>query len=331
MYISSSPHLRTQDSVKKIMWTVALALLPTCAYSVYIFGMYAALLIAICVLTAVITEALIQKIRGVPITISDGSAVVTGLLISCNIPPVITWWLPIIGTVVAIGIAKHAFGGLGCNIFNPALIGRAFLLGAYPKAMTSWKIVGAAHAVDATTTATPLGMIKEQGIPQLIAQFGGNKIEVYKGLFFGNIGGCIGETSALLVLVGGIFLLLRKVITWHIPVIYLGTLALLSWTLGNDPNAPFSLLSGDPLIAVMAGGAMLGAWFMATDMVTSPVAIRGQIIFATGCGLMTFLIRKYGGYPEGVSYSILIMNMTVPLIDRYFPNRIFGTRTQPAS
>jgi len=314
-YTSSSPHIRTNDSVKKIMWGVVIALIPTCLYSVWIYGSYSALLIGICVATAVITEAVIQKFRGVPVSVNDGSAVIMGLLVACNIPPTITWWIPIIGTFVGMAIAKHCFGGLGFNIFNPALIARAFLLAAYPKDMTTWTIVGKVAEVDATTTATPLGMLKEHGMSTLLNSFGGDKFELYKETFLGNIGGCIGETSAVLILAGAIFMLIRKIISWHIPVAFLGTLALFTF-----------IFKGDPLFAVLAGGAMIGACFMATDMVTSPLNKKGQLIFGCGCGLITFIIRKYGGYPEGVSYAILLMNATVPLIDSYFPNKVFGTK-----
>jgi len=221
----------------------------------------------------------------------------------------------VIGTFVGMAIAKHCFGGLGYNIFNPALIGRAFILAAYPKDMTTWKIVGTAAKVDATTTATPLMMLKEHGYPYLIEHFGGDKWALYKDLFIGNVGGCIGETSALLILVGAGIMLARKVITLYIPLSYLGTLALLTF-----------VFKGDPLFAILAGGVMLGAWFMATDMVTSPVTKKGQVIFGAGCGLLTFIIRTYGGYPEGTSYAILLMNATVPLIDRFFTNRVLGTK-----
>ena len=310
---SSSPHLRDRDSVPRIMWSVAAALVPACAYSVYIYGWYSAALIGICVATAALTEAACQTVRHQRISLDDGSAVVMGMLVACNIPPVIAWWIPIIGTIAGMAIGKHCFGGLGCNIFNPALIARAFLLAAYPKDMTTWKIVGAAAQVDATTTATPLMMLKEHGMDYLVQHFG-DKATLYKGLFIGNIGGCIGETSAVLLLVGGIFLLVRGIISWYIPVTYLATLALATIICG-----------GDPLVAILAGGVMLGAWFMATDMVTSPFTPRGQLVFGVGCGLLTFLIRKFGGYPEGVSYAILIMNTAVPWIDRVFPRRVFGT------
>lgn len=309
LHISSSPHLRTSDSIPKIMWSVAAALVPACAYSVWLYGWYAALLIGICVATAVLTEGAIQKLTKQKVTISDGSAVVMGMLVACNIPPGITWWIPVIGTFVGMAVAKHCFGGLGFNIFNPALIGRAFLLAAYPKDMTTW-----ISPVDATTCATPLGILKERGVAELIAAYG-DKLSLYKHLLIGDIPGCIGETSALLILAGGIFMLVRGIITWHIPVTYLATLAVLTLIGG-----------GDPIVAVLAGGVMLGAWFMATDMVTSPFTRRGQIVFGIGCGLLTFLIRRFSGYPEGTSYAILLMNAAVPLIDRYFPNRIYGTR-----
>ena len=315
LFTSSSPHIRTNNSVKKIMWGVVVALIPTCLYSVWIYGIHSAFLIGICVATAVLTEAAIQKFRRIPITVNDGSAVIMGLLVACNIPPSITWWIPIIGTFVGMAIAKHCFGGLGFNIFNPALIARAFLLAAYPKDMTTWTIVGKVSELDATTTATPLGELKEHGMSSLLTTFGGDKLELYKETFLGNIGGCIGETSALLVLIGAIFMLLRKIISWHIPVSFLGTLAFFTFIFG-----------GDPIFAILAGGAMIGACFMATDMVTSPLNKKGQLIFGCGCGLITFIIRKYGGYPEGVSYAILLMNATVPLIDSYFPNKVFGTR-----
>lgn len=309
LHISPSPHLRSSDSIPTIMWSVAAALVPTCAYSVWLYGWYAALLMGICVATAVMTEGVIQKLTRQKVTIRDGSAVVMGMLVACNLPPAITWWIPVIGTFVGMAVAKHCYGGLGYNIFNPALIGRAFMLAAYPMDMTRWS-----SPVDATTCATPLGILKERGAAALIATFG-DKLSLYKHLFIGDIPGCIGETSALLILAGGVFLLVRGIITWHIPVTYLATLAVLT-LLGG----------GDPVVAVLAGGVMLGAWFMATDMVTSPFTRRGQIVFGMGCGVLTFLIRRFSGYPEGTSYAILLMNAAVPLIDRYFPNRIYGTR-----
>ncbi|MCX7846678.1 MAG: RnfABCDGE type electron transport complex subunit D [bacterium] len=309
LHVSSSPHLRTSDSIPKIMWTVVIALLPLCVFAVWLFGWYAALLIAICVATAVLTEGLMQKLRKQKLTLYDGSAVVMGILVACNLPPGISWWIPIIGTFVGMAIAKHCYGGLGYNIFNPALIARAFLLAAYPKDMTTW-----ISPVDATTCATPLGILKERGPGELLSAYGG-KLSLYKHLFIGNIPGCLGETSALLILAGGVFLLLRGIITWHIPLSYLATLALLTFLSG-----------GDPIIALLAGGVMLGAWFMATDLVTSPFTRRGQVVFGIGCGLLTFLIRRFSGYPEGTSYAILLMNAATPLIDRYFPNRIYGTR-----
>ena len=316
--LSSSPHIRSGDSIPKVMWTVFLALLPALIWSYVIFGLMAVKLTVVCVLFAMVCEAVCLKIRQQPLkSCWDGSAALTGLLVAFNVPPTIPLWMPMLGTAIAVIIVKQCFGGLGCNIFNPALIGRAFLLASFPKHMTSWTL-GAqfGNPVDAISQATPLGLLKEGGQDALISAFG-SKGSMYLDLAFGygrGAIGCVGEISAVLLLLGGLFLLVRGIITWHIPVSFLVTLAVVTL-----------IFKGDPLFAILSGGAMLGAWFMATDMVTSPLTHKGQLIFGAGCGLLTFIIRRWGGYPEGVSYSILIMNATVPLIDGLISNRVFGT------
>lgn len=306
LIVTVSPHITSGETIGKVMYTVIIALIPAIAISYIFFGMKAINIIVISVLTAVVLEATVQRLRHKPITILDGSAIITGILLAFNLPPTVPFWLPILGTSVAILIAKHAFGGLGNNIFNPALVGRAFLLAAYPMHMTRWLPTRFAEGVDISTYATPLAVIKERV---------GEALPDYFSMFIGNIGGCIGETGALVLILGGLFMLMRKIITWHIPIAYIGTVALLTWLMGKDP-----------LFHILSGGLMLGAIFMATDMVTSPVTPRGMIIFGIGCGIMTIVIRLFGKYPEGVSYSILFMNACTPLIDRYTGPRRFGTR-----
>jgi len=321
LIISSSPHLKSKDSIKKIMWSVVIALIPAAIWGIYKFGWYSGVVLAVCIITALITEVAVQFFRKKPITITDGSAIITGLLVGFNLPPAIPLWLAAVGSFVAIAIAKHAFGGLGHNIFNPALVGRAFLLAAAPKAMTTWApyseistVSGATSAVDAVSGATMLGIAKMNGFAAVTADYA-NKFDMYKEMFLGNKLGCIGEISVLLLLLGAAFLFIRKIITWHIPISYLASAMLLAWILGIDP-----------IFTILSGGIILGAFFMATDMVTSPITRRGQIIFGCGCGILNVIIRKFGGYPEGCSYAILIMNIMVPLIDVYFPNKVFGKK-----
>lgn len=306
LIVTVSPHITSGESIEKVMYTVIIALIPVIIASYVFFGIKAINIIVISVLTAIILEAGVQWLRHKPITILDGSAIITGILLAFNLPPTVPFWIPIIGSAVAILIAKQIFGGLGHNIFNPALAGRAFLLAAYPVHMTRWLPPRLAEGVDISTYATPLAIIKERV---------GEALPNYFNMFIGNIGGCIGETSALVLILGGLFMLYRKVITWHIPITYIGTVALLTWALGKDP-----------IFHILAGGLMLGAIFMATDMVTSPVTPRGMIIFGIGCGLMTTFIRLLGKYPEGVSYSILFMNACTPLIDRYTRPKRFGVK-----
>jgi electron transport complex protein RnfD len=285
------------------MLDVLIALLPATLAGIYYFRFNAAKLILLSVLTAVLTEYLIQKLRKQPVTIGDLSAAVTGLLLAFNLPASAPWWIAVIGSVFAVGIVKQAFGGLGHNFMNPALAARAMLVASWPVIMTGqWISTG----VDAVTTATPLGQLKE-GLEYTFSA---------KELLLGNVPGCIGETSAILLILGGVYLIFRKIISWRIPTMYIGTVAILMLVAGQGLNGMIT--------QVLAGGLMLGAFFMATDYASSPVSPKGQIIYAVGCGILTVVIRLYGGYPEGVSYSILLMNLAAPLIDKYTRPKVFG-------
>lgn len=303
LYGSSSPHIRSKETISKIMIDVLIALLPATLASIYYFRFNAIKLIGISILTAVLTEWALQKFMNKPITINDFSAVVTGLLLAFNIPASAPWWIPVIGSAFAIAIVKQAFGGLGNNFINPALAARAMLLASWPVLMTNWVTPGA----DAVSTATPLAILKgeaEGTLPSIT------------NVLMGNIGGSLGETSALLLIIGGLYLLYRGVITWKIPVTYIGTVMIMTLLLdGGFTNMTYHTLSG---------GLMLGAFYMATDYSSSPVTSKGQIIFGVGCGILTAIIRIYGGYPEGVSYSILLMNVASPLIDKYTSPKVFG-------
>lgn len=297
--VSLSPHVRDSASTRRIMLQVCLALLPALAFGVWAFGLYALLVVALSVASAVGTEALVQRCLKRPITISDGSAAVTGLLLGLTLPPEAPWYVPVFGAVFAIFIAKQVFGGLGDNFVNPALAGRAFLLACWPVEMTSYPNP---FAVDALTSATPLA---DAGFAQSAAAL--------QNAYLGLVPGTIGETCKLALLLGAAYLLLRRVIDWRIPVAYLGSLALLSWAFGENG-----------LLAIGLGGAILGAFFMATDYVTSPITPWGKLVYGLGCGLITFAIRTWGAYPEGVTYAILLMNVAAPLIDRGFRPRKYG-------
>jgi electron transport complex protein RnfD len=345
LVLSVPPHLRTDQSLRKIMWIVVIALLPATAYSVHLFGCKVLLTIIVSIAAAIAAEALYQVLMEKSVTVSDGSAVITGLLLAMNVPPDAPVWMVAIGSAFAIIIVKQLFGGLGFNIFNPALAARAFLIASWPVEMTTkWHKFSATNvfsidlnrssclsqeAFDIVTQATPLAALKEA--PALLREINTPigclydlifSSATFKSLFIGSIGGCIGETSVLFLLIGGLFLFYKRIITWHIPVTFIGTVAVFMLA--------FYLLTGFPypfkvtLYHILSGGLFLGAIFMATDMVTSPVTARGMIIFGVGCGIITSVIRLWGGYPEGVSYSILLMNATVPLIDRYIRPRIFG-------
>lgn len=316
--VSASPHIRSEESISKIMWNVNLALAPAAIFSIYYFGFPALINMVVGAASAVAIEYLVQKFRKKKITAFDGSAFLTGLLLAMSVPPSLPPYMMVIGSFIAIVIAKHSMGGLGFNIFNPAHIGRAALMVSWPVAMTTWTKL--TTSVDVVTSATPLNILKQQGYAKLIESFGSNT-ELYKAMFIGTRNGSIGETSTILLLIGGGYLLYKGYINWQVPVFMIGTVGILTWIF-----APTGLFTGDPLFNMMAGGLILGAFFMATDMVTIPITIKGQIIFAVGAGAITSLIRLIGGYPEGVCYSILLMNSITPLIDRLVKPKEFGAR-----
>ncbi len=302
--LSPGPHLRSWYSVSRIMYIVALALIFPTAAGVYFFGFQALWVVIVAIVAAVATEYGVKKLRGRPF-IMDGGAVVTGLLLGLILPPTMPLWMVAVGSVLSIAIVKEAFGGLGFNIFNPALGGRALLMAAWLVETTTW--VPTRFMPDAVTTATPLNMS---------FVWEGSKTSLWWDLFIGNTGGSIGETSALAILVGGGLLLALGIIEWRIPLTYIGTVALLTLIWPGQ----------DPIFHVLAGGLMLGAFFMATDYVTSPITYKGKIIFGIGCGVTTVIVRLLGGMPEGVCFSILLMNALTPIIDKYTMVRPFGLK-----
>lgn len=319
LIVSIGPHVHAAESTQTIMWSVSGALLPAAIMSVYYFGFRALMIIVVSILTAVISEAAVQKMRGKTVTVSDGSAFLTGLLLALNVPSSVPLYIPVIGTFVAIVIAKQLFGGLGFNIFNPALIGRAFILISFPKLMTIYYEPLAAMGMDAKTTATPLGILKEEGMARLLEIFH-TKAALYQHLFLGNRAGSLGETSIAALLLGAAYLIFKRYITWHIPVSFILTTALLTWAFGGREG----VMTGDPILHVLSGGLILGAFFMATDYVTGPSVRSAQVIYGIACGALTALIRLKGGYPEGVMFAILIMNCFAPLLDRRVRSRVFG-------
>ncbi|MFH1428625.1 MAG: RnfABCDGE type electron transport complex subunit D [Candidatus Margulisiibacteriota bacterium] len=292
--VSVSPHVRDKATTQGIMFGVIVALLPAVIVALLIFKLPAFVVVGTSIFTAIFTEAVINYLRKKPLTIFDGSALLTGLLLAMTLPPTTPWWAAALGAFVAIAIAKQAFGGLGMNIFNPALVGRAFLLASYPVILTTW-----VKPFSGITTASPLGIAKEAGPQAALAATS------YIDSFLGVIPGSLGETSALALLIGGIFLLAFKIIDWRIPLSYIATVAVMAFLFKQD--IPFHLLNG---------GLMIGAFFMATDYVTSPVTPWGRVVFGMGAGLITMVIRLWGGYPEGVCYSILLMNAVTPLLDK---------------
>ncbi|MBI4832930.1 MAG: RnfABCDGE type electron transport complex subunit D [Candidatus Lindowbacteria bacterium] len=326
LVVTTSPHIRADISVKRVMIDVLAALAPAIVVGVFFFGFRSALVLAVATISAVAAEAVTQKIFKWDITIGDFSACVTGLLLGMNLPPGVPLWIPAVGSAFAIVIAKLTFGGLGRNIFNPALAGRVMLLAAWPVAMTKgwltpewWRLPGFSFwtlnvadrlgvSLDVVSSATPL--VKGGATPDPFT---------LTDLIVGRAGGCIGETSAIALLIGGAYLVYRRHIYWQLPASYIATVGILGWIFGAN-----GYFTGDFLVHMFAGGLMLGALFMATDMVTSPITVKGQAIMGLGCGLLTFLVRFKGGPPEGVSYSILIMNAFTPLIDRYTIPKRFG-------
>ena len=296
-----SPHIRTAETVDKVMYDVIIALVPAILMEVYVFKTRALIVTAVSVIFCMLTELVFNKIRKVECTLHDGSAIVTGLLFAFVIPVGMSLQYVAIGAVVSIALGKMLFGGLGQNVFNPALVGRAFVQASWPVAITSFTLDGMAGA-------TMLDAMK-RGVPEILIREGNPYVQA----LIGQMGGCLGETSALALLIGGAYLIYKKQIDWKMPVIIIATVAVLTGIAGRDP-----------LMHVLSGGLMLGAFFMATDMVTSPVTPKGKIIYAFGIGALIALIRMKGGYPEGTAFSILIMNGVTPLINRYTMPKKFG-------
>ena len=357
--VSPAPHVHDKTTVKNVMWNVIIALIPALIFAVYHWGLRALILTLTGAIAAVITEALIQKLRKVPVSVHDGSAFLTGMLLAYNIHVGAPIWLPIVGSVFAIGVGKQVFGGLGNNPVNPALLGRAFLLASWPTQMTAGWVAAknsamsglnnlsriatnleelSPKAYELVTGATPLKVAQSlrdsSFVADINAQAGGldvggrifgalTEMETLKSLFWGNIGGCIGEVSAFALLLGAAYLLYKNIIEWRIPLYYIGTVFVLSLAFGGIPGSGSSVML--PFFLIFAGGLMLGAFFMATDYTTTPITKKGRIIFGIGCGLLTIVIRLVGGYPEGVSYSILFMNVMTPLIDRLTMPKAFGS------
>lgn len=327
--VSLSPHIHGGMSTSRTMWWVVFSLLPALLVALWTFGVPALIITCVCVGSCLLTEWIItQFVMKRPVTIFDGSAMITGLLLAFNLPSILPWWMAVMGSVMAIGIGKMSFGGLGCNIWNPALVGRVFLLISFPAAMTTWPAgveagasmiaqtgattgASAAAAVDASSGATLLGMMKSHGAEALDPD--------YVGMMIGNMNGSLGEVGSFALLLGALFLLAMRIITWHIPVAVLGSAAFFSWVFG-----------GNPILDLFAGGLILGACFMATDYVTSPMSRKGQLIFGVLIGFVTIVIRRFGAYPEGVSFAILLMNSFTPLINRYCRPVPFGEKQRRA-
>ncbi len=317
--VSSSPHLHDGRTVASVMKLVLWALLPASLFSIYAFGFDALRVILISTVSAAAIEAASRKVMGKEASVGDFSAVLTGLLLALNLPPTVPWWMIVVGNIFAIVIAKQIYGGLGYNPFNPALVGRVVLLVSFPVHMTARWVTAAPWGVDAVTTATPLGMARDSlaRLGRIEMQFGREEIV---NLLVGTRAGCIGEVSVILLLAGGLFLLWKKVISWHAPVAFIGTV----WAVTGIFHLADPSRYADPAFHVISGGLFLGAIFMATDYVTTPIAKSGMLIFGFGCGLITVIIRLFGGFPEGVSFAILLMNAATPLIDKMTKPAVFG-------
>ena len=313
LIVSPSPHIHAKDSTRSLMLDVVIALIPAVICSVVFYGWHELLLLAVSVATCVLLEwAVTRFLMKKPSTIGDLSAVITGILLALNVPYTLPWWILVIGAVVAIGVAKLSFGGIGQNVFNPALVGRVFLLVSYPSQMTHWEKPQGLFGVDAITGATPLSAVKEGALDNIN----------YADMLFANIGGSAGEVCAIALLVGFIYLLCRRVIKPWITLSIFATVALTSLIFWGINPERFT----DPLFNLLTGGLILGACFMATDYVTSPMSVWGGVIFGIGIGFITMMIRYFGSYPEGVSFAILIMNSVVPLLNRAFKQPKFGRK-----
>lgn len=298
-----SPHIRTSETVEKVMYDVIISLIPAFLFAVYVFGIRAFIVTAVSILSCMVTEYLCEKVMGKEPTIFDGSAIITGILFSFVIPVIMPLQYVVVGCIVSIGLGKMVFGGLGHNVFNPALVGRAFIQASWPVAITTF-------AYDGKAGATVLDAMKRGiSLDSALLESGNQYVQA----FIGRMGGCLGETSALAILIGGIYLIYKKQVDWKVPAIIIATVFVLTWAMG-----------GDPLMHILSGGLFLGAFYMATDMVTSPHTPKGKIIYSLLLGLLISMIRMKGGYPEGVAYSILIMNGVVPLINRYTKPKKFG-------
>ena len=349
--ITTSPHLHEGSSTAQIMWVVVLCLVPAGLWGVFLFGIYSLFVLIVSIGAALVAEYVITRLVG-KFTLFDGSAFLTGLLVGYNMPPSVPLYIPIIASVFAIAVVKQSFGGLGRNWMNPALAGRVFVMFSWTGPMTTWiapRVIGGA---DAITAASPLGFVqsglidfsgKVSGPVEFLTLQGYGSFDSpigaflrdrlfsgdvpfdasYLHLFLGNTPGCIGEVSALFLLLGTIYLFIKKIITWEIPVCYLGSFTLLVWVFGGL-RYDGGFFSGDIFFNLFSGGLILGACYMATDMVTSPLTAKGMIIFGVGAGFLTFLIRFYGSFPEGVSLAIILMNVIVPLIDRVTKPGRFG-------
>lgn len=314
LVVSSSPHIRGKETTESIMMDVFIALMPAAIMGAYYFGIRAIAVVVFSVICCMFFEGLYQKLTKKPVTVFDFSAAVTGILLGLNLPVTIPFWMVAVGSLFAIVIVKQIFGGIGHNFINPALAARAFMLASWPQAMTHWVQAGSSvpifGSIDAVSSATVLGVLKtgESGT-----------IPSYLDMFLGNMGGSLGETCALALLLGGLYLVIKRVISLRIPLSFIATVFIFTTIAG-----PNGLFTGDGLMHILSGGVILGAFFMATDYVTSPMTAKGQIIMGIGCGLITSIIRLYGGYPEGVSYSILLMNIVTPLIDRSVKSKKYG-------
>lgn len=314
--VAPAPHMHSSESTKSLMRDVLIALIPALVVSTVVYGLDVLKVTAIAVMSCVLIEYLIQRyLIGGPMTVGNLSAVITGVLLAFNLPANIPWWIVVVGSLVAIGVGKMTFGGLGRNPFNPALVGRVFLLIAYPVQMTSFPMPTANKFVDTFSGATPLAAIKA----------GGDVASVdLLNMLGGVMSGSLGEIAAAALLVGGIYMIWRKVITWHIPVAVLGSMALFAAIVALFDGGLSSLIYELPAFHLLAGGAMLGAIFMATDYVTSPMTHKGMLIYGVGIGVITMIIRLWGAYPEGMSFAILIMNAVTPLINKYVKPKRFG-------